>query len=284
MSVLQGLGEVAEHLRRVTVQIAVGRHGSGSGIIVKPDGIIVTNAHVATSGALEVQLWDGSRAQAQVLVRDSGRDLALVRIARSDLLAATLADSDRVRVGELVIAVGNPFGFVGAMTTGVVHALGPMRRLGPRNWIQAAVQLAPGNSGGPLANAQGQVVGVNTMIAGGVALAIPSNAVRRLLERGSSAPRLGVTVQSVRVRVAGKTRPGLLLMHVEKGSVADSASLLLGDILIGVGSAIPATLDWFEQALNSSGDGVLRLHFLRGDRSTIRTVAVAVERPQSVAA
>jgi len=92
--------------------------------------------------------------------------------------------------------VGNPLGFIGALTTGVVHALGPLRGVGRQAWVQAAVRLAPGNSGGPLANARGQVIGVNTMIAGGgLALAVPSNAVAEFLRRGATRPALGITVR-----------------------------------------------------------------------------------------
>ena len=147
---LAGFGEIAEKLRRSTVHLSAGRRGQGSGIIVSPDGMIVTNAHVATLSRVEVrvevQLWDGSRSPADLLFRDQGRDLAILRVSRSGLPAAVLADSDRLRVGELVIAVGNPFGFIGALSTGVIHAIGRVHGLAPLKWIQADVQLAPGNS------------------------------------------------------------------------------------------------------------------------------------------
>src|SRR5581483_6524418 len=114
-------------------------------------------------------------------VLDRRRDLALLRIPASGLPEAALGDSTRLRPGELVIAIGNPLGFIGALTAGVVHAVGPLPGLGPRKWIQAGVRLAPGNSGGPLADASGTVVGVNTMVAGRLGLAVPSNEVTRLL-------------------------------------------------------------------------------------------------------
>jgi serine protease Do len=279
-----GFGEIAEKLRRVTVQVSAGRRGGGSGIIVKPEGVIVTNAHVAAFAPLDVQLWDGTRAKADLLARDPGHDLAILHIARTGLPAAVLANSNFVRVGELVIAIGNPFGFIGAMTTGVVHAIGPIRGLGARNWIQSAVQLAPGNSGGPLANAQGEVVGINTMIASGVGLAVPSNAVARLLQRGSQSLRLGVVVQPVRITVGSKRQTGLLVMDVAKGSAADLASLILGDILLGVEGVNHATIDHFEQSLSAAGESVVRLQFLRGDRKTMRTVVVRIENLHSAAA
>src|SRR5258705_13171475 len=117
---------------------------------------------------------------------DSRRDLAALCIAASGLPAVSVADSSQIRPGELVIAIGNPLGFVGALSTGVIQAVGPLRGIGSQQWVQAGVRLAPGNSGGPLADARGRVIGVNTTVAGGLALAIPD-------------AWLGVTVHPVRV-------------------------------------------------------------------------------------
>jgi serine protease Do len=144
-------GEVAELLRRSTVQITVGRgsRGSGSGVIWNPEGLIVTNAHVAQGDRAHVELWDGRGFEAEVTARDACRDLAALRIHAQQLPAASPGDSTALRAGELVVAVGNPLGFIGALTTGVVHAVGPVRGLGRQTWVQAAVRLAPGNSGGP---------------------------------------------------------------------------------------------------------------------------------------
>jgi serine protease Do len=287
---LEGFGEIAEKLRRATVQVSAGRRGGGSGIIVKPEGVIVTNAHVVSSGSrdvvssLDVHLCDGTRAKAEFLAQDRARDLALLRIAKHDLPAAPLADSDLLRVGELVIAIGNPFGFIGALTTGIVHAVGPVRGLGPRKWIQSDVQLAPGNSGGPLANAQGHIIGINTMIAGGIGLAIPSNAVRRLLQGSGQPAFLGVVVQPVRVTIGGQRQTGLLIMEVGKGGAADLASLMLGDILVGVEGQSIRTLNDFEKVFDGAGERLVRLQFLRGDRTTIRTVAVRLGYSHSAAA
>jgi serine protease Do len=280
----EGFGEIAEKLRRSTVHISSERRGHGSGVIVKQDGVIVTNAHVAVSGALDVQLWDGTRAKSDLLARDSRRDLAILRIAKHDLPAVTLADSDRLRVGELVIAVGNPLGFIGALTTGVVHGMGRVPGLGGREWIQADAQLAPGNSGGPLANAQGQVVGINTMIANGLGLAIPSNAVSRLLRGAASPPRLGVTIRPVSIKVEGKPRVGLILLEIAKGSAAEAASFLPGDILIGADGRKLESIDDFGRALGDSGERLVRLQFLRGDRNSTRTVAVRLGYPDTAAA
>jgi serine protease Do len=188
-----------------------------------------------------------------------------------------LTDSDQLRVGELVIAIGNPFGFIGALTTGVVHAIGRVPGLGPMKWIQADVRLAPGNSGGPLADAQGRVIGINTMIAGGVGLAVPSNTVSRLLNASHSErvrSPLGVLVRPVEFSMNRRVRLGLLVLEVIVGSAAEMASLMLGDILIGAEGKAFDSMEDFERALDGVGDRIVRLQFLRGDRANVRTVAV----------
>jgi serine protease Do len=278
-----GFGEVAERLRRSTVHVSSGGRGHGSGIIIKSDGTIVTNAHVAQFGRLNVTLWDGRSFPAEIAARDPRRDLAILRIPASDLPAAPLGDSNRLRPGELVIAIGNPLGFMGALTAGVVHAVGPLPGLGPRKWIQAGVRLAPGNSGGPLADASGNVVGVNTMVAGRLGLAVPSNEVARLL-RGENPQPLGVALRPVPVTAAGRERLGLMILELVPGSAASRASLLPGDILLGADGRFFTALEDLEEALEANSGRVLRLQFLRADPSKIRTVAVQLGVSSSVAA
>jgi len=178
---MRGFGEIAEALRRSTVQVAPAGRGQGSGVIWSANGLIVTNAHVARSEMAEVELWDGRRLPARVLARDPWRDLAVLRVLASGLTAAAIGNSEAVRPGELVIAVGNPLGFAGAVSTGVIHSTGPIRGMGRQRWIRAGVQLAPGNSGGPLANARGEVVGINTAIVQGLGIAAPANAAAELV-------------------------------------------------------------------------------------------------------
>jgi serine protease Do len=278
---IPGFGEIAEQLRRSTVLVHSGGRGAGSGVIWSSDGVVVTNAHVVHGSRVSIQLWDGREFEAATVSRDPRRDLAQLRIDAANLPAASAADSSELRPGELAIAIGNPLGFVGALATGVIHALGPLRGLGRQDWVQADVRLAPGNSGGPLANAHGRVVGINTMVAGGLALAIPSNAVRDFLLAGPANSWLGVTVHPAlipRSDDAAKTF-GLVILEVEPGSPADLASLLPGDILLGTEGKSFTAIEDLARALRGSVPRVLRLEFLRGDYSKIRRVAVQLGTP-----
>jgi serine protease Do len=277
-----GFGEIAEQLRRSTVEVKSGRRGQGSGFIVKSDGEIVTNSHVAGEAGLSVRLWDGSSFPARLKARSTRRDLAVLQIPARNLTPVTLANSEALRVGELVMAVGNPFGFTGAVTTGIVHAVGRLPGLGPTQWIQADVQLAPGNSGGPLADAHGQVIGVNTMIAGGLGLAVPANAVARLIAGDLEHAPLGAVIRPVVARVSGAERLGLLILEVVPNGAAEYSSLSAGDVLIGIeGRAIQA-LDDLEQALEGHGERLLHLQFIRGDPGKIRNVTVRLGASQAV--
>lgn len=276
-------GEVAERLRRSTVQVSVGRsRGSGSGVVWTADGLIITNAHVARADRARVELWDGSEFEAELLARDARRDLASLRIRAGDLPAAASGDSSALRPGELVLAVGNPLGFIGALTTGVVHAIGPVRGIGRQPWVQAAVRLAPGNSGGPLANARGQVIGVNTMIAsGGLALAVPSSAVREFL-RGVTRPALGVSLRPVPWNDRGSI--ALVVLEVSPQSPAAAASILIGDLLLGANGTRFRSVDDLADVIDSSAGKVLTLQFLRGDHRKTREVAVRFEAGSAEAA
>jgi serine protease Do len=276
---IDGFGEVAERLRRSTVLIQAGDRGSGSGTIWGGDGLIVTNAHVARGSHARVQLWDGREFEASIKSRDPQLDLAALRIGANDLPVVNSADSSKLRPGELALAVGNPLGFVGALTTGIIHAVGPLRGFGPRTWVQADVRLAPGNSGGPLADARGRVIGINTMVAGRLALAIPSNAVNQFLFTGPRSAWLGVTWHPVRVPRGNAHTFGLVILEIEPGSPAANASLLPGDILLGAeGNPFRATAD-LARSLEACGPHLLRLEFLRGDYIRVRRVAVQIGDP-----
>jgi len=174
------LATAAEHLRRITARVETQGRGVGSATIWRPDGWIATNAHVAHR-PVSVVLDDGRRFGARVVRRSPDWDLAAIKIDADGLPSARIGDSDVLAVGELLLAAGYPFGLSSAVTAGIVHAIGPRERSTPGRWIQADLRLAPGNSGGPVANARGEVIGINAMIAGGLALAIPSRLVERFL-------------------------------------------------------------------------------------------------------
>jgi serine protease Do len=186
MSDLEGL---VARLREITVALRTSGQAAGSGVIWGADGLVVTSAHVVASArrtrnSIQVALADRRRLPAALVAWDRQLDLALLRVGASDLPTATLGDSERLRPGELVLAVGCPFGLAGAVVTGVLHAAPRESRNGSR-WIQADLRLAPGNSGGPMADAGGRVIGVNAMIAGGLALAVPSHAVQAFVMRST---------------------------------------------------------------------------------------------------
>ena len=277
-------GEIAERLRRSTVEVRLrGANAGGSGVIATPDGTIVTNAHVARGDAA-VRLCDGRELPARLVARDPRRDLATLQVQASGLPAAAFGDSSALRVGELVIAIGNPLGFIGALTTGVVHALGKLPGFGGQNWVLADVRLAPGNSGGPLADANGRVIGINTMIVQGLGAAVPGNAVSAFLRRGAAGFSLGVTVRPVELE---DRRFGLLVLGVEKGSPADTASLWAGDILIGAGGRAFRSIDDLHLLLDGAlegANGLIHLQFLRGDRAATREVAIRLARAWAAAA
>jgi serine protease Do len=279
---VNGFGEIAEALRRSTVMIHAGGRGNGSGVIWSADGVIITNAHVAQKRHLRVTLWDSRELDATLIASDPVRDIASLRVRASNLPAASIGNSSRLRAGELAIAIGNPLGFVGALTTGVIHSVGPVPGLGPQQWVQAGVRLAPGNSGGPLADAAGRVIGINTMVAWKLALAIPSDSVVDFLAGGTSNRQasenwLGVTLYPVQVPRNGSRAAktfGLVVLHVEPESPAARASLLPGDILLGAGDKPFSVLEDLSRALRGDGPRTLRLEFLRGDYARVRRVTV----------
>lgn len=173
---------MAEAVRRVKqslVTIQNGRRGFGAGVIWRSDGLILTNNHVVARGRLRVGLEDGRNFEAQVIANDPEVDLALLQIEANDLPAALVADTRTLRVGQIVLAIGHPWGQRGAVTAGLISGLGEAETRGKRGSvavIRSDVELAPGNSGGPLVNAAGAVVGINTMIIGGdLSLAVPSH-------------------------------------------------------------------------------------------------------------
>jgi serine protease Do len=261
---MHGFGEVSERLRRSTVQVSSGRRESfGSGIVWSRDGLILTNAHVARHTQATVQLSDGRILPARVTARDPRRDFAALRTtAASDLEPATPGDSSLVRPGQLAIAVGSPLGFIGAVSTGVIHSIGAITGMGAQSWIRTDVRLAPGNSGGPLADAEGRVIGINTAIVNGIGVAGPVNDAIEFLNHGPR-PCIGVTLRPERL--------GLRIVEVESGSASEAASLRAGDVLL-------TTFDDLSARLDSERDTLL-VRFIRGDSPRVRETVVRLGTP-----
>ena len=177
---------LADTLRRVTVAITDDGAARGSGVLW-PRGHVVTNAHVVRRSRVSIGTVESDHLQAELVARSVDDDLALLRLVGIELSTATIAET-AARVGSLVVAVGNPFGLRGALTAGIVHAIAPISRNGA-SWIHADIRLAPGNSGGPLADVSGAVVGINAMVAGGLALAVPISRVLEFVRSAGVAPR-----------------------------------------------------------------------------------------------
>jgi S1-C subfamily serine protease len=262
--------------------------GGGSGFVFTPDGFILTNSHVvASSDRIEVGLADGRRFDARLVGDDPDSDLAVIRVNASDLPAVQMGNSESIRVGQLVVAIGNPYGFQYSVTAGVVSALGrSLRSRSGRlidNVIQTDAALNPGNSGGPLVNSAGEVIGVNTAVilpAQGICFAIAISTARfvagRLIKDGKiRRGYIGVAGQNVpllRRLVRFHNLPiesGVLVVSVEANSPAQKAGLVEGDVIIGFAGQPVREID--------------DLHRLLTDREIGFTFPLAVIRgPQKV--
>ena len=275
-------------------------NGAGSGFVFTPDGLVLTNSHVV-SGATRVVVTspDGRSHDADLVGDDPETDLAVLRITAPELAAADLGDSAALRPGQLVVAVGNPYGLQHTVTAGVISALGrSLRARSGRlmdNIIQTDAALNPGNSGGPLVNARGQVVGVNTaMILGGQGLsfAVPINTARlvipSLLREGRvRRSYIGIGVQDVPLlrRVVRffdlAADSGVLVVSVEPGSPASLAGVRDGDIIVGLDGQPVAGADDLHRLLIADRIGrVQALSVIRGSERVTVTVTPSESPPR----
>lgn len=243
--------DVVERVGPAVVKIQ--GHGLGSGVIITPDGFVLTNNHVIDkSEVIEVEVNAGKIFKAQLVGQDPVTDLALLRLPDNGLTFAELGNSDVLKVGQLVIAIGNPYGFQSTVSTGVVSALGrTMRGEAGRmieNIIQTDVSLNPGNSGGPLVDSRGKIVGINTAIirqAAGIGLAVPSNTanwvVSELISYGKvRRGAFGITVKTTSISVHIQKILKLKLptvvevVSVQKNSAAEKAGVRKGDFIFEI--------------------------------------------------
>lgn len=269
----KALGDVATRVQQVTVEVHVARGGGGSGVVWPRPGradsdLVITNAHVARESALTVVRADGAARRATRIAVDAARDLAVLRTTHAFDRVATVGAAGTLRSGDLVLAVGAPLGVPQALSVGVVHGL--LRADQEVRAVRSDVKLMPGNSGGPLTDARGQVVGINTMVMNGLGVAIASEMVQRYL-RELDRPRLGVSLRPVTVRRAGAKRsesPALLVLDVESSSLAERAGLQLGDVVLSAGGRrIERSESLRERIDDAMSRGRLTLEVGRGGRA-----------------
>ena len=284
----------------VEVRHKVERRGNGSGFVFTPDGFVLTNSHVVHGATrLDAAFPDGRRVRAELVGDDPDTDLAVLRVSPVSLTVAQLGDSAALRVGQLVVAIGNPLGFQSTVTAGVVSALGrSFRSVGGRlidDVIQTDAALNPGNSGGPLVDSRGRVVGVNTAVilpAQGICFAVGINTAKfvtgQLIRHGK--------IRRGRIGVAGQTTPllrlaqralgidaksGVLVTGVEPDSPAARAQLASGDIIVEFDGSAITGIDDLHRVLTAERIGVAtRVVVLRG-AERLELPITSVESPPS---
>jgi S1-C subfamily serine protease len=286
---------VAEMLRPAVVNLRAGRgrrQGSGSGILFTPDGFLLTNHHVvAGNERVRVRLGDGREVGGRVVGNDPWTDLAVVQAEEGDLPHAALGDSSRLRVGQLVVAIGSPLGFESTVTAGVISALGrTLRSITGHlvdNVIQTDAALNPGNSGGPLVDSRGHVIGINTAIvqpAQGICFAIPINMAKHILPQLLQHGRvvrgyLGLHARNVPLPrgLASRfelTQAGAVeVLGIEAGGPADQAGILEEDLIVALGDRPITCVDDLHKLLTQLPiDVPAAIVLLRRDRLLNRLV------------
>lgn len=286
---------VADLLRPAVVNLRSGhgrQGGSGSGILFTPDGLLLTNAHVVGDAErLRVRTCLGRELSGRAIGVDPWTDLAVVRAEANNLAHAELGDSSGLRVGQLVVAIGSPFGFESTVTAGVVSALGrSLRTITGHlvdNVIQTDAALNPGNSGGPLVDSAGRVIGINTAViapAQGICFAIPINMAKHILPQLIKHGRimrgyLGLHGRTIPLSLGRARRNGIEsptaveVMGVEAGGPAEQAGVLEEDLVVGLGDEPVATVDDLHKLLTELPVGQpVTVTLLRGERKLERMV------------
>ncbi|HTQ38696.1 MAG TPA: trypsin-like peptidase domain-containing protein [Pirellulales bacterium] len=286
----QAVVRVVETVGRATIGVMPPRDakqgGQGSGFVITPDGYALTNSHVVGARSkLTATTHEGDRLDCEVIGDDPATDLALIRLAARDLPLCTLGDSDALRVGQLVIAIGNPLGFESTVSTGVVSALGRSMRSQHGRLIESVIQhtapLNPGNSGGPLVDSRGRVVGVNTAVvfmAQGLGFAVPANTARwvigELITHGKvRRPFLGISASVAPIERRLVRELDLLsdraveVAALEPGGPAQRAGIQPGDFIVSVNDRLVSSVDDLHQLLSRlPADQPIILSILRGTR------------------
>lgn len=283
---------IVEVIREVTPAV-VGvstRSGAGSGVIIRSDGIVVTNAHVVGNNqVVTIELATGTEMQGRVLGRDPQLDIAVVHIDGQGLPSARLGDSDQLQIGQTAIAIGNPLGFERTVTSGIISAIGRSLGGGMEQLIQTDAAINPGNSGGPLLNSAGEVIGINTAVirdipagrraftAVGLGFAVPMNlaadVANQLITTGRIVrPYFGINYRGITPEMARyfnlPVEEGVIIARVEPGSPAFQAGLRDGDIITRIG----------DEAITTEGD---LIRFVRNARPGEEVEVVGV-RPSGV--
>ena len=269
--------------------------GGGSGFVFTPDGFMLTNSHVVERATrIRATFADGTSGPAEIVGRDPDTDLAVLRVDAPTLTAATLGDSTRLRPGQVVIAIGNPLGFASTVTSGVVSALGRTMRAQSGRVIDAVIQtdaaLNPGNSGGPLVDSRGEVVGINTAIisgAQGICFAVPVSTAQLVIPQLISEGRvrrgwIGVSGQTIRlsrrrVQLSHLTAAGAVLVtEIAPRSPADAAGLKARDIIVGFGESVVGGIDDLQRLLTrESIDSAVKITVLRDGAQMSRWIIAA---------
>src|SRR5262245_48299966 len=268
------------------VQSPFARRGTGSGVIVSPDGYILTNNHVAgPASEIRVRLHDGREFKARRIGVDAETDLALIKIEAQNLPYATLGDSSKIEQGEWVIALGSPFGLEQTMTAGIVSATG--RQFGGTydNYIQTDASINPGNSGGPLISMNGEVIGINTMIysrsggSEGIGFSVPSNIAKKVKEQLLRNGRVSRGYLGVSLQDSQTAEGGALVADVSNGGPASRAGLRNGDRIVEFdGKPVKSTKQLTDLIADTPAGTAVKLKFVR-DGSEQSASITSAERP-----